>query len=94
MKERLAADKKDYISRLDHAVGRLSGESQKRYHRLLYECRKIVGISENLDPSAPAAMKGLRGSGLNQLLWIFLRLLTSREVLVATMSETRRDNVE
>ncbi len=92
--ERLAADKESYISRLDDAVSRLSPESQKRYHRLLYECRKIVGISENLDPDAPESMRALRGSGLNQLLWIFLRLLNSREVLNDNLASVNRDKIE
>ena len=91
--ERLAADKKSYISRVDDAVKRLSDESQRRYHRLLYECRKIVGISENLDPDAPESMRALRGSGLNQLLWIFLRLLNSREVLNENLASVKRETI-
>ena len=91
--ERLAADKESYISKLDQAVNRLSSSSQKRYHKLLYECRKIVGISENLDPDAPESMRGLRGSGLNQLLWIFLRLLNSREVLNDNLSSVKREAI-
>ena len=91
--ERLAADRQSYISRLDNAVNRLSQTSQKRYHQLLYECRKIVGISEDLDPDAPESMRALRGSGLNQLLWIFLRLLNSREVLNDNLANVDRDRI-
>ena len=92
--ERLAADKRSYVSRIDQAVSRLSPESQKRYHKLLYECRKIIGISESLDSSALESMKSLRGSGLNQLLWIFLRLLSSREVLDDNIASVDRATIE
>lgn len=92
--ERLAADKESYISRVDRAVNRLSQGSQKRYHQLLFECRKIVGISDHLDPDAPESMRALRGSGLNQLLWIFLRLLNSREVLNDNLASVNREKIE
>ncbi len=39
-------------------------------------------------------MRALRGSGLNQLLWIFLRLLNSREVLNDNLASVNRDKIE
>ena len=92
--KRLLADKESYAARVHRAVSRLSADAQERYRLLLVECRRIVGISEALGGGASATLRGLRGSGLNQLLWIFLRLLTSRQVLDENISSVDRGAIE
>jgi hypothetical protein len=78
---------------VQHAVSLLSTESQERYRRLLSECQRIVGISETFGESE-GSLHSLRGSGLNQLLWIFLRLLNSREILDANITSLNRDAIK
>jgi hypothetical protein len=91
--ERQLADKESYAARVQHAVSLLSTESQERYRRLLSECQRIVGISETFGESE-GSLHSLRGSGLNQLLWIFLRLLNSREILDANITSLNRDAIK
>lgn len=79
--ERLLVQKQGWEERLFAALGRLKPDSQIRYHRLLEQCRTILGISQALGDEGAAGLSGLRTGGLNQMLWIFLRLLASREVL-------------
>ncbi|MDX1501752.1 MAG: hypothetical protein R3325_05270 [Thermoanaerobaculia bacterium] len=86
--------KQSYEHRMRDAVERLSPESQKRFRRLLDESRRIVGISERLGEGEIVSLKKLRGSGLNQLLWIFLRLLTSRELLNQSLARVDRAALE
>ncbi len=82
-------------TKLGAAITRLTLESQRRYHSLLAQCRDIAGISATLDDGAGmTSLRKLRTGGLNQMLWIYLRLLTSREVLVQTLEHTDRESVE
>jgi hypothetical protein len=92
--QRLLADKQSYAARVQAAMSRLSEASQQRYRRLLDECQRIVGISQGLADDASEPLRSLRGSGLNQLLWIFLRLLNSREVLNENISSVDRGLIE
>ncbi|MCH9650440.1 MAG: hypothetical protein K0U98_19560 [Deltaproteobacteria bacterium] len=91
--ERLLVGKKEYEKKLARVVSRLSTPAQERYHRLLDQCRAVMGISETLEEESLDSVKSMRTGGLNQLLWIFLRLLTSREVIVQNMSRVNRNNL-
>jgi predicted ribosome quality control (RQC) complex YloA/Tae2 family protein len=80
--EKLLAAREDYQTRVRAVHDRLSGPSQRRYRRLLAQCQEILGISETLDGGdGITIMRSARTGGLNQLLWIFLRLLISHELL-------------
>ena len=70
----------------------LSPASMERYRRLLEQCRLILGLQGPADPSG--TLGDLRGGSLNQLLWIFLRLLSSRELMIATLSQVNRTALE
>lgn len=92
--EKLMADRETYSERVQRAVNRLTAESQARYRRLLDECRRIQGIARVQDESDLSGVHELRGSGLNQLLWIFLRLLNSRQILDENIGRLDRDAIE
>lgn len=92
--ERLLTAQSEHESKVQHSLARLTEPSQRRYRRLLGQCREILGISEALDERSLESLQQMRAGGLNQLLSIFLRLLTSREVLVDTIGRTDRDSVE
>lgn len=88
--ERLLAAQGNQQERIQRAVARLDRDSRARYHRLLARCREVVGITEALDEDRVESLKRMRTGGLTQLLWIFLRLLTSRDVLVQAIAQTDR----
>jgi hypothetical protein len=92
--ERLLAAKEGYEARVQRALERLQPASRERYHRLLDQGRKILGLADVLEEDDLTSLRTLRGGGLNQLLWIFLRLLTSREVLDDSLSRVDRKALE
>jgi len=79
--ERLMAAQAGWEARVHSAAQRLAPASQIRYRRLLGQCRAVLGLSETLDDDGLSSYRDLRSRGLNQMLWIYLRLLASREVI-------------
>lgn len=92
--ERLLETRKAYEAKLSKAVSKLSLASQERYGRLAEQCRAVLSISEALEDHSAGSLRSLRSGGLNQLLAIFLRLLTSREVIQQNMSRVDRNTLE
>ncbi|RMH21082.1 MAG: hypothetical protein D6696_06610 [Acidobacteria bacterium] len=93
--ERMMAAKESYEARVERAMARLSPASQERYRRLLEQCRRVLGVSAALEEDElVGGMRSLRTGGLNQLLWIFLRLLASREVLEQNVAGADRRALE
>lgn len=92
--ERLLAAKESYETRVQRALERLQPASQERYHRLLDQGRKILGLAEVLEQDEMTSLRTMRGGGLNQLLWIFLRLLTSREIVADSLGRVDRKALE
>ncbi len=87
--------RQQYEARLTKAVSRLSTASQERYGRLSEQCRAVLGISDVLEEGGSgSSLRSLRTGGLNQLLAIFLRLLTSRELIQQNMSRVERKTLE
>ncbi len=84
--ERLLAAQESWGEKINKAVDKLSPTSQERYRMMLGKCRIALGISETLDSDSLGNFRDMRARSLNQLLAIFLRLLTSRELI--------QDNVE
>ena len=91
--ERLLVEQQQHDTQVQTTLDRLAKEGQHRYRALHTQCVQILGISESLG-DVGLSLNKMRTGGLNQLLAIFLRLLTSREVLMATMSQTDRARVE
>lgn len=79
--ERLLKVQRGWEDRVHSAVARLEPPSQERYRRLLAQCRAVLGISEALDDDSLGNSRDMRSRSLNQMLWIFLRLLASREMI-------------
>jgi hypothetical protein len=94
--ERLLARQAERVQgaddRMQRAFGRLDPASQRRYGALVEQCREILGLG------SPAAEAGgftdLRVGNLNQLLWLFLRLLSSREMIQDTLARVDRRQLE
>ena len=79
--ERLMVAQRGWEDRIHGAVARLGADSQQRYRRLLAQSRAVLGLSEALDDDSLGSYRDMRSRNLNQMLWIFLRLLASREVI-------------
>lgn len=65
------------------AYERLQPRSQARYRDLVVLCREILGLGA-AEPGGSAG--DFRAGNLNQMLWLFLRLLASREAITDTLA--------
>lgn len=92
--ERLLAVQRDWEERVARAVTSLRPENRHRYQRLLEQMRRILGISESLSDASLGNFRDLRARSLNQLLGIYLRLLTSSEVIADNVRGLDRAKVE
>lgn len=92
--ERLLAAKKSWEEQVQEAVDQLEPSSRERYHRLLTQCQRILGISETLDSGGLDSLRQMRTGGLNQMLWIFLRMLSSREILAENLARIAPEALE
>lgn len=90
--EALLRQQKGGTDKIQAAAQSLTPQSMERYRRLLEQCRLILGIQGPVDPSG--ALGDLRGGSLNQLLWLFLRLLTSRELMQTTLGQVNPQALE
>lgn len=91
--QRLLAQKETYEEKMARSFSRLSAQSKARYQRLYESCGRALGISEMIEDDLGSA-RDLRSGGLSQLLAIFLRLLTSRELMEQTVSRVDRRQLE
>jgi hypothetical protein len=66
--------------------------SQDRYRRLAQACQGILQMSKN--NANPLGLQGVSQTDLNQLLWIFLRLLSSQQRINQIISQTARKDLE
>lgn len=88
--ERLLAAHESWAEKISQAVDRLSTRSRERYRRLLEQCRSALGITDTLENDSLGNFRDMRARSLNQLLAIFLRLLTSREVIEGNLKGLNR----
>jgi hypothetical protein len=90
--EALLRKQKGGTDKIQAAMQSLTPQSMERYRRIFEQCRIILGIQEPVDQSG--TLGDLRGGSLNQLLWLFLRLLTSRELMQSTLGQVNRQALE
>lgn len=92
--ERLVDIQESWSDKVHQAVQKLSPPARERYRKLLTQCRLILGISETLDTDSLGNFRDIRAQSLNQLLGIFLRLLTSRELITTNIEGLDRSKLE
>lgn len=92
--ERLLEKQVSWESQILKAVNQLSAEARERYRRVWVQCGQILGLSHNIEQSTLGALSDMRAGGLNQLLWLFLRLLISREAILGNLASVDRRSVE
>ena len=85
----LEQNKNAWVEKQSQLLTNLDKTSQERYHNLVVACQ---GIIQNTEGSLE--VEGLRSGELNQLLWIFLRLLDSQRRISQTLSQTSREGLE
>jgi hypothetical protein len=90
--ERLAEKASSHDGNVKRAFQRLGRASQERYRALVDECRQILGLGASKGGSE--VLQGWRTGNLNELLWLFMRLLTSREQILATQARVDRGQLE
>jgi uncharacterized membrane protein YccC len=89
--QQLAARAVSAEDRMKAAYERLEPASQSRYRALVVVCREILGIGS---ASGPGVTGDFRTGNLNQMLWLFLRLLASREAITDTLARVDRRQLE
>jgi hypothetical protein len=90
--QRIAARAVNAEDRMKLAYDRLEPASQSRYRALVLQCREILGIATPSD--GLSTLSDFRTGNLNQLLWLFLRLLGSRESIQDTLARVDRRQLE
>jgi hypothetical protein len=89
--ERIAARAVTAEDRMKAAYERLEPASQGRYRALVVVCREVLGLGA---ASSEAGATDFRAGNLNQMLWLFLRLLSSREAITDTLARVDRRQLE
>lgn len=92
--ERLLALQEGWEDRVHAAVENLAEKRRERYRRLLGQCRAILGTGAPLDEDTLGGLRDMKERNLNQLLTIFLRLLTSQEVIRDYLSRVDTKGLE
>ena len=90
--ERLLEQAQSHDAHVERAFQRLGHSAQMRYRTLVDKCRQILGLAEPQGGSE--VLQGLRTGNLNELLWLFMRLLTSRELIQSTRARANRDQLQ
>jgi hypothetical protein len=87
--ERLLARSGSAEDKMKAAYERLQPASQSRYRALVVVCREVLGIG-----GGEGSLGDFRTGNLNQMLWLFLRLLASREAITDTLARIDRRQLE
>lgn len=75
----------EQYSKLQGLISQLEEEQQQRYRNLEDRCR---GILSQLAVANDSAAASAQGEGLRRLLWIFLRLLLTRQMILHSLQES------
>jgi len=89
--ERLQARSVSAEDRMKLAYDRLQPASQGRYRALVVVCREVLGLGAG---TSEGGLTDFRAGNLNQMLWLFLRLLASREGITDTLARVDRRQLE
>src|SRR5262252_743522 len=89
--ERLLARSGNAEDKMKGAYDALQPGSQSRYRALVVVCREVLGLSGS---TPEGNLTDFRAGNLNQMLWLFLRLLASREGITDTLARIDRRQLE
>ncbi len=72
--------RRQWQNKADSLVQQLSPEDQKRYRTLEGRCRGL--LEQQIHTQMPAQAVQAQGEGLGKLLWVYLRLLLTRQAII------------
>lgn len=75
----------EQYAKLQDLIDQLDEDQQEKYYALEDRCR---GILNQLTISNDATAASAQGEGLRRLLWIFLRLLLTRQIILRSLAES------
>jgi hypothetical protein len=88
--ERLLARSGNAEDKMKAAYDALQPASQSRYRAVVVVCREVLGLGAGTGDH----LTDFRAGNLNQMLWLFLRLLASREAITDTLARIDRRQLE
>lgn len=71
---------------------RLDGQNQVRFRRLEEKCRELIKLGEDWQ-HADSSLVQMKSSGINQMLLIFLKLLSTKQLLAANLRALDRQKL-
>jgi hypothetical protein len=86
-------ERRSWQERVDQLVTQLGPEGQRRYRELEVRCRAI--LEQQFRLNAPPSGIDAQGQGLGRLLWVYLRLLLTRQAvdrIVRSATDTQEDS--
>lgn len=72
--------RKQWQTKVDNLARQLGGDDQQRYRNLEMRCRTL--LEQHLSLLTPSAGLQAQGEGLGKLLWVYLRLLITRQSIM------------
>ncbi len=91
---RMGEQKEMWGEKQEHILKGLDAPSQLRYNILVENCSRILKITGSDTTDLGSETKDLRISGLNRLIWMFLKLLSSRLSINAIIARTKAKELE
>jgi hypothetical protein len=92
--EKLQSERASAEDRVSGRLTELSEEGQRRFQALRSKCIEVQNITETIQAGALAPLDETRWRGLDELLWLFLRLQVSLEVLTHQLGRSDRRSLE
>ena len=84
--KQLLDERKNWQEKLSKLIAQLGPEERERYWKLERRCQSI--IEQQRSSAGESAELTLQGEGLGRLLWIYLRLLRTRQAIVRVVRES------
>jgi len=92
--EKLQAERAAAEARVGGRLTELRAAGQHRFQALHSQCVEVRGITETMQAGASAPLDEARWRGLDELLWLFLRLQVSLETLIRQLGRSDHRSLE
>jgi hypothetical protein len=92
--QRLQTERESAEARVGRWLRELGSEQQQRFKTLHEKCLEVRRITETIQSSSLASLDEARWQSLDQLLWLFLRLQVSLELVSRQLAGTDRAALE
>lgn len=92
--KRLLAERQTAAQQLERSIAALAPASRARFAALRENCQKVQRVYETLRPGGLSVIDEARWKALDQLLWLFLRLQVSLDLLERQLGSGDRPALE